>query len=155
MASEIERKYLVGEPPANLASWDCEAIAQGYLALDGEVEVRVRHRGTRCLLTIKSGSGSVRVEEELELDGDQFTSLWALTEGRRVSKTRYRIPYGDDLIELDVYEEALAGLCTAEVEFPDEAHSAAFVAPDWFGRELTDDPRYANRALALDSTPRH
>jgi adenylate cyclase len=41
----------------------------------------------------------------------------------------------------------------AEVEFPDETTAAGFEPPAWFGRELTDDWRYANRSLASDGMP--
>ena len=39
------------------------------------------------------------------------------------------------------------------MEFPSEDASRAFEPPSWFGRELTDDPRYRNRALAVDGRP--
>jgi len=67
--------------------------------------------------------------------------------------TRYFIPLGDLTVELDVYEGDLDGLVTAEVEFPDEASALAFDAPDWLGRDVTEDPRYGNRVLAVDGIP--
>ena len=33
-----------------------------------------------------------------------FEVLWAQTSGMRVEKTRYKIPYGKYIIELDIYE---------------------------------------------------
>jgi CYTH domain-containing protein len=56
-------------------------------------------------------------------------------------------------IELDVYTGALDGLVLAEVEFSSEAASAAYEPPAWFGPEVTEDLRYANRALAVDGVP--
>ena len=44
-------------------------------------------------------------------------------------------------------------LLTAEIEFPDEAAARAFAAPEWLGRDVTDDARYANRALAVNGIP--
>jgi adenylate cyclase len=150
---EIERKFLVDALPEDLPPG--ERVEQGYLAVapDG-VEVRIRRRDGDCTLTVKSGPAHVRVEEELEIDERRFESLWALTEGRRVMKTRHVVPLGNGVeAELDVYAEALAGLRVAEVEFPSAADSAAFTPPDWFGRELTGDARYANQSLALDGPP--
>jgi CYTH domain-containing protein len=67
-----------------------------------------------------------------------------------VVKTRYLVPVGDGLTaEVDVYEGDLGGLVTAEVEFPSEEASSAFDPPGWLGREVTGDPRYANRTLAV------
>jgi len=153
--TEIERKFLVCEVPDDLESHPSEQIEQGYVVVEGPAEVRVRRRsGGRTQLTVKSGSGRVRVEEEFEIDERRFDSLWPLSRGRRVAKTRYRIPSaGGVTIELDVYTGDLAGLVTAEVEFSSEAASDEFDPPEWFGRELTDDHRYANRSLAVDGPP--
>ena len=96
----------------------------------------------------------MRVEEELEIDDRRFEALWALTEGRRIAKTRHLVPLEHDLTaEVDVYAEALDGLLTAEVEFASAAASAAFAPPDWLGPEVTGDARYANQSLALAARP--
>jgi adenylate cyclase len=152
--TEIERKFLVGEPPPDLERHPSEPLRQGYVALDGGVEVRVRRKGDRHLLTIKSGSGRVRVEEELEIDERRFDALWALTEGRRITKTRYRVPVADGLTaEVDLYDGDLTGLVVAEVEFDSAEQGEAFDPPGWLGREITDDPRFGNRTLAVDGRP--
>jgi CYTH domain-containing protein len=150
---EIERKFLVTEPPDPLPAG--EPVEQGYLAVapDG-TEVRIRRRAGRCTLTVKSGPARVRVEEELEIDERRFESLWALTDGRRIAKTRHLVPLGEGLTaELDVYAGAHAGLLTAEVEFGSEAASEAFAPPAWLGTEVTGDERYANQSLALRGRP--
>jgi adenylate cyclase len=152
---EIERKFLVDEPPADLGSYPSEPIQQGYLAVTDEgVEVRVRRRGRQAALTVKSGEGRIRLEEEIEIDEHRFASLWPLTESRRIEKVRHLVPSGGGLtIELDVYGGHLSGLMIAEVEFESEEESHAFEPPEWLGTEVTDDPRYKNRALAVDGLP--
>jgi CYTH domain-containing protein len=151
---EIERKFLVSTPPADLGRWPATRIEQGYIAVDPDgTEVRLRRRGADSVLTIKQGAGRTRVEEEIEIDAERFDRLWPLTEGRRVEKTRYMIPAGDLCIELDVYSGALCGLVIAEVEFPDERAADAFRPPEWFGREVTDDPRFKNQRLARSGMP--
>jgi adenylate cyclase len=150
---EIERKFLVDAVPPG--DHPRRALEQGYLAVgeDG-VEVRVRRADATTTLTVKSGSGLVRVEEEIPIESARFESLWPLTEGRRVVKTRHLVPLSDGLTaEVDVYAGALAGLLTAEIEFPSEAASHAFTPPEWIGREVTGDERYANRTLALRGAP--
>ncbi len=154
MADEIERKFVLDAPPQGLDDHPSEPISQGYLALDGDVEVRVRRRGEQAYLTIKAGGGRRRVEQELEIEPARFAALWPLTEGRRIVKRRYVVPAPDALVfEVDVYEEELAGLVVAEVEFPDDAAANAFASPEWLGREVTDDPRWKNQALALHGRP--
>lgn len=153
--AEIERKFLVQEIPAGLDAHRARRIEQGYLAVtDDGVEVRVRRSDGRGFLTIKSGGERVRLEEEIEIDERRFRSLWPLTEGTRIRKTRYLIPAEHGLtVELDVYHGNLAGLVTAEVEFDSPEEAAAFTPPAWLGRELTDDPRYKNKRLATAGLP--
>jgi CYTH domain-containing protein len=150
---EIERKFLVGAVPPG--DHPRRGIEQGYLAVGADgVEVRVRRADASTTLTVKSGPGLVRVEEEMPIDERRFESLWRLTEGRRVVKTRYLVALADGLTaEVDEYHDALAGLVTAEVEFPTVEVSQAFTPPDWLGREVTGDERYANRTLALRGAP--
>ena len=151
---EIERKWVLDAPPDGLAECEHERVEQGYVALDERAEVRVRRKGAKHTLTIKSEPGLTRVEEELAIDADRFAALWALTEGRRVVKTRHLVPLGELTAEVDVYAGDLGGLVTAEVEFPSEAAAAAFDPPAWLGREVTGDPRYANRSLAVNGPVR-
>lgn len=151
---EIERKFLVEQLPDGLDEHPSGEIEQGYLAITEDVEVRLRRYGEDTVLTVKSSGDGSRIEEEIEIEGRRFASLWPLTDGRRVEKRRYAIPFGDGLtIELDIYHGRLAGLLTAEVEFDTNEDASAFVPPDWFGRELTDDPHYKNKRLATDGLP--
>jgi CYTH domain-containing protein len=156
---EIERKFRLDVVPSSMRFARREPIRQGYLALDGDTEVRLRITARGAVMTIKAGRGGVRVEEEIALQTKQGESLWELTEGRRVQKTRRRVRLagpadGPELTaEVDEYSGALDGLVVVEVEFPDEETSRGFEPPAWFGRELTDDWRYANRSLASDGMP--
>ena len=155
--SEIERKFLVTDPPPDLDRSRGDPVKQGYIAIaDDGLEVRIRQRGDRCYLTIKQGEGRVRLEEEFEIDAERFARLWPLTDGRRIEKTRYVMPdseSGELEIELDVYAGALEDLVTAEVEFPSEEAAEQFEPPSWFGPEVTEDSRYKNRELATHGAP--
>ena len=153
---EIERKFLIPSPPPDLQAFPCTPIEQAYVAIDpAGTEVRVRRRGGTTTLTVKGGRGRARAEEELEIDGGHFERLWELAGGRSLQKRRYEIPTDDGLtIELDVYEGALAGLRTAEVEFDSSEAADRFVPPAWFGPEVTKEDAYKNRRLAVDGLPR-
>jgi CYTH domain-containing protein/CHAD domain-containing protein len=149
MATEIERKFVLAAMPPE-AGGGGTAIEQGYLAVDEGIEVRLRRADGERLLTAKRGHGESRREVEVKLDGEQFEALWPLTEGRRLRKTRHRVPLGGGLLaEVDRYLDGLEGLLVAEVEFPSAAASHAFRPPPWFGREVTGERRYANQTLAL------
>ena len=152
---EIERKFLVRELPAELEQSRSTQIDQGYIAVANDgTEVRVRRRDGAAVLTVKSGGGRSRLEEEIAIDAERFERLWPLTEGRRLEKRRHLIPTETGLtIELDVYSGGLAGLMVAEVEFASEDAADAFEPPEWFGAEVTDDARFKNQKLACDGAP--
>jgi adenylate cyclase len=149
---EVERKFLVAERP-DLDRADSDEIEQGYLAIGADGEVRLRRRGEQLVLTAKRGSGLARDEAEVELERDAFEELWPLTEGRRLHKRRYVLPYGDLEFEVDVYEAGLEGLVVAEIEFPSEDAAREFEPPDWIGEEVTGDERYLNETLASRGRP--
>ena len=149
---EVERKFLVPEPP-ELDGTESDEIEQGYLAIGADGEVRLRRKGEKLLLTVKRGSGISRDEAEVELEREAFERLWRLTEGRRLRKRRYVVLLGDLGIEVDVYEGDLEGLVVAEVEFASEEEARRFEPPDWLGEEATGDERYLNETLATRGRP--
>jgi CYTH domain-containing protein len=153
---EVERKWLIpGLLPPEVAVVHADEIEQGYLTIgaDGS-ETRVRRRAGSCTLTVKSGGGLVRRETEVPLTQEQFEMLWPATENARVQKQRRAIPGdGGVTIEVDVYSGRLDGLVVAEVEFDDPWGAESFVAPYWFGREVTADDAYKNRSLAVHGRP--
>jgi len=117
------------------------------------MEIRLRKKGDKYYQTVKSGKGLIREETEIELSSNQFELLWPLTESKRLEKRRYEINYKKHLLELDVYKGDLKNLATVEVEFMTETASNEFIAPAWFGSEITGYDRYKNKNLALFGTP--
>lgn len=146
---EIERKFLVRQLPENLAEFRHAQIEQGYLAIapDG-VQVRLRKAGEDHSLTFKRGRGGAREEREVQLTAEQFAVLWPGTDGKRLAKTRYDVPLGAFVIEIDVYSGRHAGIVVAEVEFDDELTALGFEKPEWLGEDVTHDARYSNQLLA-------
>ena len=146
---EIERKFLVRRMPDALASFPHAEMWQGYLVTaPGGVQVRMRKAGEKHSLTYKRGRGTAREEREIELTAEQFAVLWPATEGRRLTKTRYDVPLGDRVVEIDVYTGKHEGLVVAEVEFDDEQSAREFQVPDWLGKDVSHDRRYSNQLLA-------
>ena len=148
---EIERKFLLDDIPPRLTDGESTHISQGYLVITDDLEVRIRARAGDHLLTVKGGRGEVRREVTITLTSEQFNELWSLTEGRRLTKRRWVVTDDSEAeldIEVDSFEGALDGLMIAEVEFASREASGAFRPPSWFGREVTDDDRYRNAALA-------
>lgn len=145
MATEIERKFLVHP------DWPRPAqgtrLVQGYLSRGGPVSIRIRASADRAWLTVKGPtSGISRAEFEYEIPREDAEHMLALSQTPPIDKTRYRIPHGRHVIEVDVFAGENSGLVVAEVELESEA--VVLDKPNWLGTEVSDDPRYRNSALA-------
>jgi adenylate cyclase len=152
-AVERERKFLVNRLPPELSRRAHQVIEQGYLdvAVDGHkaMELRIRRSGNRFVLTLKTGRGPARLENEAAISRSAARLLWPLTRGRRLTKHRYKIPHRGLTIEVDVYRGRLRGLRIAEVEFASATALRRFVPPPWFGKEVTGRESFANSRLAV------
>ena len=146
---EIEKKYLIKQPPAGWKRRASTRIEQGYFPVVGkDLEIRLRRKGAEYFITFKSGRAGCRMEEEVPISARVFRALWPLTGAARIAKRRYKIPCNGRTIEMDVYQGAHRGLMTAEIEFDSSRESHSFHPPEWLGREVTSDRQYANVVLA-------
>ena len=143
---EIERKYLLKKLPENLDSYPHRHLEQGYLCV--APVVRIRKDDDKYELTYKSGGMMVRQEYNLVLTKDSYEHLKKKIDGRLITKKRYMLPYQGYTIELDVFENDLAPLVLAEVEFETEDQANTFTPPEWFGKDVTFDGRYHNSFLS-------
>lgn len=149
---EIERKFLIKNLPESLENFTHYEIRQGYISTDPTI--RLRQQDDKYILTVKSAGLMKKQEYELDLTADQFNRLWKKTEGNTIEKTRYVIPLNDGLkAELDVYKGFLSGFMNVEVEFASTKEAILFDIPNWFGQEVTQDPRYSNSSLAKFGIP--
>ena len=144
---EIERKFIPLTPPVDLENCPYHDIEQAYLS--ESPAIRVRKEDGTYYMTYKSGASMAHEEYNLPLTESSYLRLLGKCDGRILRKRRYLIPYESLTIELDVFRSPYEGLRIAEVEFPSVEDALAFVKPDWFGEEVTSDPRYRNARLAL------
>lgn len=174
---EIERKWSVDKQtlPANLSSYDKIEIEQGYFKdrdgkthrlrkyIDKEGELFFQMQ-TKTRLGTERSHGSR--EESRFLNEREFSILWALTEGMRIKKTRYYIPYlinlnGEDVrlkIELDFFQTPMTNkikkkkeIVMAEVEFTSKEQSDWFTSnkwPNWFKEDITDKDGSSSKSIA-------
>ena len=151
---EIERKFLLTKMP-EIALQFTTCIRQGYISKSRDsVEIRLRQKGDAFFMTFKRGQGLVRDEAEIRIDEADFNYLWPLTQGRQVEKQRSTTALGNGLTaEIDEFSGTLAGLLLCEVEFSDPVQAMAFVPPQWFGADVTEDGRYKNKSLAENGIP--
>lgn len=144
---EIEREYLIKELPKNLEDYPCHQIEQGYLST--EPVVRIRKSDEKYILTYKGKGLLEREEYNLPLTKESYEHLREKVDGILIKKRRYKIPYQEKYtIELDVFEEKLAPLLLAEVEFDTREEADVFVPPLWFGEDVTFSGKYQNSYLS-------
>ena len=132
---EIERKFLVKNNSFKALARAKKEIAQGYLNTHPERTVRVRIANDKAFLTIKgkgNESGMTRFEWEKEIPFEAAKSLLALCEKGVIEKTRFEIPVGNHLFEVDEFYGENEGLIIAEIELSEESES--FERPYWLGQ---------------------
>ncbi len=149
---EYERKFLVraAELPHGLLK-DGRHIEQGYLSLDPLVRLRL-----------------IDGEGVMEFKGDKNVEIElcrvSLHEGRRIlreraeqkasiiEKVRFEVPTGFDGLkwEIDFFRGKNEGLVVAELEMPRKRYAVKpKQRPAWLGLEVTNDPRFKNKNLAV------
>ena len=144
---EIERKYLIDKIPFSLEGFCCRRIEQGYLCT--EPVVRIRRDDDTYILTYKSKGLMVREEYNLPLTREAYEHLKTKADGRIISKLRYMIPLAGSLTaELDLFQDDLAPLMLAEVEFDTVEEAEHFLPPEWFGEDVTSSSKYHNSTLS-------
>lgn len=157
---EIERKFTIKKLPDNLDCFAFHIIEQAYL--NTAPVIRVRKQDNQYFLTYKGKGLMAREEYNLALDETSYQHLLEKADGNVISKKRYLIPITNPqftsdyvpsstpelLIELDVFAPPFAPLIMAEVEFPSIEMANAFISPDWFDEDVTNDPAYHNSNMS-------
>ena len=149
MGYEIERKFLVNGDYKS-KSFKAYPIKQGYLSLSGTSVVRVRIRGEKGFITVKSSvaEGSItRNEWEYEIPVLDAEEMLGLCKEGMIDKTRYLVKVGNHLFEVDEFYGENEGLLIAEVEL--ESEDEKFEIPEWLGEEVTGNVRYYNSFLSV------
>lgn len=144
---EIERKFLVKTLPKDLENYEKQHIAQGYLSVNPVV--RIRRSNEDYYLTYKGKGLMAREEYDLPLTAESFEHMLPKIDGILIDKIRYLIPLDEKhTAELDIFQGHLAPLRLVEVEFETMEDAESFVAPEWFGDDVTNSGKYHNSNLS-------
>ena len=155
---EIERKFIirrVDESVLDALAAERWEITQTYLRRS-EDGVSRRVRRVLCAGEVTyyynekiKLSGTTRIERERVIGREEYEALLYGADPalRVIEKTRWRIPHGELLLEIDHFP-FWQHQAYCEIELPDE--DASFTLPDWVRvvREVTDEKGYTNLALA-------
>ncbi|MBW8369204.1 MAG: CYTH domain-containing protein [Arenimonas sp.] len=154
MAIEIERKFRLLDESWRGGVVKSVRMAQGYIndmdalrAGRQNASVRVRIAGDQAYLNLKSRElGRSRQEFDYAIPVADAQALLALCVGGLIDKVRHYIPQDDLTWEVDEFAGENAGLLVAELELP--TVDTVFARPAWLGREVTEEQRFYNLALA-------
>ncbi|HDZ05367.1 hypothetical protein LCGC14_0070100 [marine sediment metagenome] len=146
---EIERKFLVKSEVYKTKASTKTRIVQGFLNTDPNRTVRIRIKGDLGYITVKGKSnetGTSRFEWEKEISVEEADALLKLCEKGILEKSRYEIPLGNHVYEVDEFYGDNLGLTVAEIELISE--NEMFDKPDWLGKEVTGEVKYYNSQLS-------
>lgn len=158
---EIERKFLIAYP--DTAELERNSLRpktemeQTYLTgTAGDASRRVRKSVTNGVTRYRQCekrriNDTTRIELQEDLDEHSYRVLLGFADPRRqtIRKTRYYLAAGELTAEVDIFP-FWTDRAICEVELPTE--DTPVTLPDCLTvlREVTDDPRYTNAALALE-----
>lgn len=137
--------------PADDADELLATYAPRGLVDNSKVVIRCRIEDGKGMFAIKGPTrGLSRDEFEYPVPLG-MANHWMSIPAPATHKTRYRIPVGEFVFEVDVFRKALAGLVMAEVELYQSAEDVPL--PNWLGAEVSHDARYFNSNLAKCTAP--
>lgn len=161
MALEIEKKFIFNTEYLELIKQACQ-IAHGsiyqieqYYVDVGDTEERYRKKNNHYYHTIKRkvDGGLVREEIENECSKEEFENNKKRMLGHLIIKTRFSVPIGGYVHEVDIFSGDLEGLAFCEIEFPNKQEADAYQLPYFVTSDVTLDKRYKNKNLALNGDP--
>ncbi|CQR52846.1 CYTH domain-containing protein [Paenibacillus riograndensis] len=157
MAMEIERKFLLPEYPERLIQegqvqvLTRHSIDQTYLAIEDGQELRVRKitdldsGEITYTHTFKDGKGISRKEIEYSISEGLYNQMIEAVKAVPLVKTRITGIWNGTTVEIDLYTQL--ELTVLEVEFDSLEAAESFVAPGWFGKDVSVDKKYSNKTV--------
>lgn len=128
-----------------------QRIEQTYLAIDPDQEVRVRRiadlqTGLMSYThTFKRGNGLLREEIEYSISQSIYEQLAEASGAVPLTKNRITAEWDNKTVEIDRYDQL--ELTVLEIEFDSEEAARKFDAPEWFGRDISEERQYSNKTV--------
>ena len=147
------RCFLLASSPARLIEKERggHRVTEGYFPDQPHRSTYVRvEEGIGSLILVRHSSGE-QVEEPAELSPNQTEALLNLAQGGVAYR---RIPLGLGSSRAEVRRFTAPGLLDLIlVEFEQDRQAQDFQTLGWFGPEVTSEPAYQNRSIALAGLP--
>jgi adenylate cyclase len=132
---ELEKTYLAKYFPPNLVGCANEELLDIYIPISSVHPIlRIRKKGNHHEITKKSpvneGDASHQTEHTIRLSKEEYDILSKIP-GKKVEKIRYYYDFKGRIAEIDVFQDALAGLVLIDFEFATVEEKDAFKMPDF------------------------
>ena len=135
--------------------WLCRDVPRERVVLSERI-TDLYVTGSRLRLSRKADiDPRTRLITSIYLPEEEFAVLAASLHGLRITKLRYRLQSPPGVVlSVDRFQGEHEGLIMVEAEFGTPDLMAAFPAPDFACREVTDDPRYSGGHLVKHGLPK-
>lgn len=157
--NEVIRRFLIENDKINFAikkSIHSQEWEQFYLHFPDDkekAERSIRKYEDKYIISTKiiekiSSKEISRNVYVVEITKDKYEEFKKINgENPIYNLTCYSIPTnsGDSVLLLDVYEKTFEGLNIVRAKFKNKEEAENFKIPDWFGREITNDPDYTGK----------
>jgi|GEM_PF-2272565 len=145
----IRRRFLLTPSFARLVRRERDGLRhiEGFFPELQDRSSWVRVEDNRGLLILKTAGPNGEVEDQAEIPLAHAQALLDVCAGT-VDYIRTALPIGEDQALVDeVFRPRVLHLVT--VEFASEGEARGFRPLEWFGPEVTADPRITNQSIAL------
>jgi CYTH domain-containing protein len=152
----IELRYLVSVDKKILENAKSMPLKQGYVALQGNNEIRIRYDGKKHTIAGKRDYGNQRIEIKLNIPESLFNAFFKFVGERIISKKRYFLAHGENEWRIDIFEPDThcSGLAIAEVEINKGDEIPEVPGGITVISDITGDKDYRNRNLAEHGPPK-
>jgi CYTH domain-containing protein len=143
------RRFLLPLSFARLIQRDRGGLrhVEGFFPEQRDRSSWVRLEENQNLLILKTVNPDGEVEDQTEIPVAHAHALLDVCAGE-VDYTRTALPISEGQALVDeIIRPSVLNLVT--IEFDTEEEARGFHPPEWFGPEVTGDPRYTNQSLAL------
>jgi CYTH domain-containing protein len=145
----VRRRFLLTPSFARLIQRERGGLrhVEGFFPEQRDRSSWVHREEERGLLILKTIGPGGEVEDQTEIPAGHAQALLEVCAGE-VDYTRTVLPIGEGHALVDEIIRPRA-LHLVTVEFASEVDARGFRPLEWFGPEVTADPRYTNQAIAL------
>lgn len=137
MNMEIERKFILKSLPEIDLGTKLE-YKRYFIYSNNGIEMRIQQKGNSFELERKEKIDNlVSKKDKIMITKEEFNTLKKISESS-IERDSYIVKVDEYEVSIKVYTGVYEGLIRAEIEFDSKEEAQNYIAPAWFGIEITD-----------------